>query len=237
MTVAEKKRKGCLFYGCLISIILGLIVMVGVPLAIYFGVNAALGKFVENYTDLEPIDLPTVEMAEADLTMLRERVETFREAIKNNESSLPLELTSEEINALIFHDAQLQKLKGKAFLEFEENALKGQISIPLSDLKIDSDEPRYINGSGTFKISVQEGKLSVVIQSIELKGKKLPESIRAVIQGKNLFENAQLDPEAQKLMRRLKKLEVREGKLVLELNEEPPAEIEGNTDFEGSNAL
>ncbi len=211
--------------------------MVGVPLAIYFGVNAALGKFVENYTDLEPIDLPTVEMAEADLTMLRERVETFREAIKNNESSLPLELTSEEINALIFHDAQLQKLKGKAFLEFEENALKGQISIPLSDLKIDSDEPRYINGSGTFKISVQEGKLSVVIQSIELKGKKLPESIRAVIQGKNLFENAQLDPEAQKLMRRLKKLEVREGKLVLELNEEPPAEIEGNTDFEGSNAL
>ncbi|MBT5926864.1 MAG: hypothetical protein HOH33_09610, partial [Verrucomicrobia bacterium] len=176
MNGVEKKKKGCLFYGCLTAIILGLILFVGVPLSIYYGVNVAIGKFVESYTDVTPITLPIVEMADADLSVLTQRVEQFRDAIKNNETAPPLELTSKEMNALIFHDAQLQKLKGKAYLEFEDNALKGQVSIPLKDLNLDSDEPRFINGSSVFKIAVRDGILSVIIQSMEIKGRTLPTS-------------------------------------------------------------
>jgi hypothetical protein len=237
MCAAEKRKKGCLFYGCLTSIILGLVLFVAVPLAIYYGVNVAVGKFVENYSDVDPIELPTIEMAEADLTMLKQRVETFREAIKNKEASPPLELSAEEINALIFHDKQLEKLKGKAYLEIEGNALKGKVSIPLNELNLDSDVPRYINGSGAFEVSISNGNLSVILQSLEIKGKSLPAPIQNVIQGKNLFENAQWDPDTERLIKRLKTFEIRDGKLLLELNEEYEAEIDESLNFEDVNEL
>ncbi|MBT5926305.1 MAG: hypothetical protein HOH33_06770, partial [Verrucomicrobia bacterium] len=64
-----------------------------------------------------------------------------------------------------------------------------------------------------------------------------PTSIKSVIQGRNIFENAQMDPEAKKFLKRLKTLEVRDGKLILELNEEYEAELDNSTDFEGVNAL
>lgn len=141
MRAAEKSKKGCLFYGCLTSVILGLVLFVVVPLALYFGVKVGVNRFIENYTDVNPLELPTASMEEAELRLLRQRVEQFRKAIQNQESAPALELTAEEINALIFHDKELGKLKGKAYLEIEENALKGQVSIPLSDLNLNSDTP------------------------------------------------------------------------------------------------
>ncbi|HAO68126.1 MAG TPA: hypothetical protein DCR17_15760 [Verrucomicrobiales bacterium] len=232
-----KNKKGCLFYGCLTSIILGLVFFIAVPLALYYGFNVAAGKLIENYTDKDPIQLPEVVLGEAELSMLKQRVERFKKAIQTNEASPPLELTAEEINALIFHDTQLEKLKGRAYLKIEGNALQGQVSIPLDELNLNSDDRRYINGSGRFKISVREGKLSVIIQSIEIKGKTLPAAVQNVITGVNLFENAEMDQETTKLLDRLKTFEIQNGKLLLELNRNREAEIDDALDFNGGDAL
>ena len=232
-----KNKKGCLFYGCLTSIILGLVFFIAVPLALYYGFNVAAGKLIENYTDKDPIQLPEVVLGEAELSMLKQRVERFKKAIQTNEASPPLELTAEEINALIFHDTQLEKLKGRAYLKIEGNALQGQVSIPLDELNLNSEDRRYINGSGRFKISVREGKLSVIIQSIEIKGKTLPAAVQNVITGVNLFENAEMDQETTKLLDRLKTFEIQNGKLLLELNRNREAEIDDALDFNGGDAL
>ncbi len=232
-----KNKKGCLFYGCLTSIILGLVFFIAVPLALYYGFNVAAGKLIENYTDKDPIQLPEVVLGEAELSMLKQRVERFKKAIQTNEASPPLELTAEEINALIFHDTQLEKLKGRAYLKIEGNALQGQVSIPLDELNLNSDDRRYINGSGRFKISVREGKLSVIIQSIEIKGKTLPAAVQNVITGVNLFENAEMEQETTKLLDRLKTFEIQNGKLLLELNRNREAEIDDALDFNGGDAL
>ena len=237
MCAMGKNKKGCLFYGCLTSIILGLVFFIAVPLALYYGFNVAAGKLIENYTDKDPIQLPEVVLGEAELSMLKQRVERFRKAIQTNEASPPLELTAEEINALIFHDTQLEKLKGRAYLKIEGNALQGQVSIPLDELNLNSDDRRYINGSGRFKISVREGMLSVIIQSIEIKGKTLPAAVQNVITGVNLFENAEMDQETTKLLDRLKTFEIQNGKLLLELNRNREAEIDDALDFNGGDAL
>jgi len=237
MCAMGKNKKGCLFYGCLTSIILGLVFFIAVPLALYYGFNVAAGKLIENYTDKDPIQLPEVVLGEAELSMLKQRVERFKKAIQTNKASPPLELTAEEINALIFHDTQLEKLKGRAYLKIEGNALQGQVSIPLDELNLNSDDRRYINGSGRFKISVREGKLSVIIQSIEIKGKTLPAAVQNVITGVNLFENAEMDQETTKLLDRLKTFEIQNGKLLLELNRNREAEIDDALDFNGGDAL
>ena len=231
------KKKGCLFYGCLASIIFGLVFFIAVPLVLYYAFNAAAGKLVENYTDENPIQLPEVVLGEAELSTLKQRVERFRKAIQSEEASPPLELTAEEINALIFHDTQLEMLKGRVYLKIEGNALKGQVSVPLDEFNLNSDTRRYVNGSGSFKISVREGKLSVIIQSIEIKGKTLPAAVQRAIAEVNLFENAEMDPETMKLLDHLKTFEVRDGKLILELDKNRKAEIDEALDFSGEDAL
>ena len=70
MCAMGKNKKGCLFYGCLTSIILGLVFFIAVPLALYYGFNVAAGKLIENYTDKDPIQLPEVVLGEAELSML-----------------------------------------------------------------------------------------------------------------------------------------------------------------------
>ena len=128
-------------------------------------------------------------------------------------------------------------LKGRVYLKIEGNALKGQVSVPLDEFNLNSDTRRYVNGSGSFKISVREGKLSVIIQSIEIKGKTLPAAVQRAIAGVNLFENAEMDPETMMLLDHLKTFEVRDGKLILELDKNRKAEIDEALDFSGEDAL
>lgn len=227
MCAAEKKRRGCFFYGCIISIILGLFLFVGIPLALYFGFNYAVKTVVNNYADEQPMDLPIIEMPQAEVNSLRQKVDLFRQAISDNTPTPALELSSDELNALIFHDPQLAKLKGKAFVDFEGNKIKGQISIPLSDLNLGSGDSLYLNGTGIFEVSIQNGTLSAKMDSLEIKGHPLPAKFSGWFQGKNLFENAQIDPEAQKFINRISRLEVHDGKLILEKDATPPqAEVE-----------
>ena len=233
MCAAEKKRRGCLFYGCITSIILGLILFVGIPLALYFGFNYAVKTVVNNYADEQPMDLPVVEMPQAEVQSLRQRVDQFQQAISDNTPTSPLELSADELNALIFHDPQLAKLKGKAFLDFVDNKVKGQLSIPLSDLNIGSGQSLYLNGTGIFEVSIQNGTLSAKLDSLEIKGKPLPAKFSGWFKGKNLFENAQMDPEAQKFINRISRLEVKDGKLILEKDASPAqAEVEDSRAFQ-----
>ena len=233
MCAAEKKRRGCFFYGCITSIILGLILFVGIPLALYFGFNYAVKTVVNNYADEQPMELPVVEMPQAEVNSLRQRVDQFQQAISDNTPTSPLELSADELNALIFHDPQLAKLKGKAFLDFVDNKVKGQLSIPLSDLNIGSGESLYLNGTGIFEVSIQNGTLSAKLDSLEIKGKPLPAKFSGWFQGKNLFENAQMDPEAQKFINRISRLEIKDDKLILEKDALPPqAEVEDSGAFQ-----
>lgn len=233
MCAAEKKRRGCFFYGCIVSIILGLILFVGIPLALFFGFNYAVKTVVNNYADEQPMELPIIEMPQTEVTSLKQRVDVFRQAVENNTPTAALELSADELNALIFHDPQLAKLKGKAFLDFEGNKVKGQLSIPLSDLNIGSGESLYLNGTGIFEVSIQNGSLSAKLDSLEIKGKPIPAKFSGWFRGKNLFENAQMDPEAQKFINRISRLEIRDSKLILEKDAAPPqAEVEAQEDFQ-----
>ena len=233
MCAAEKKRRGCFFYGCIVSIIFGLILFVGIPLALFFGFNYAVKTVVNNYADEQPMELPIIEMPQTEVTSLKQRVDVFRQAVENNTPTAALELSADELNALIFHDPQLAKLKGKAFLDFEGNKVKGQLSIPLSDLNIGSGESLYLNGTGIFEVSIQNGSLSAKLDSLEIKGKPIPAKFSGWFKGKNLFENAQMDPEAQKFINRISRLEIRDSKLILEKDAAPPqAEVEAQEDFQ-----
>src|SRR5262245_10020696 len=121
-----KRRRGCLFYGCLTSCILVLVVLTGLILGYL--------KILNSFTDKNPTTLPTVDMSEADKQQVRQRVDAFRNDVRSAHQTQPLALTGNEINALIETDPNLKALKGKVYVAIEGDQVKGQVSVPAADV-------------------------------------------------------------------------------------------------------
>ena len=186
------KRHGCFFTGCMISLVL--LVLIGGSLFIGLGflVNR-VNKFIMEYTETSPMVLPHVEMSAGELRALKARVDVFGQALEAHTNTAPLVLTDREINAL-FADSQAVKdlnLQNRFYVSLEGEQIKGQISLPLEEytrLPFIKTKGRYLNGSGTFKAVLTNDTLSVVIQSLEVKGRPVPEKPLSQLQSQNLAD-------------------------------------------------
>lgn len=76
--VQKKQGWGCWVWGCLGVIVFMLIAIVGLGFAGYFFWTAQ----VEKYTDIQPAELPVVEMEEKELEVLENRIESFTNQVR-----------------------------------------------------------------------------------------------------------------------------------------------------------
>src|SRR5690349_15447244 len=97
----NKRRPGCLFY----SAILAVVILLGG----YLGLLVAK-RFINQLTDPAPAQLPTAQLPETQMFQLHDRMETFSEAVRDGETTPPLEISADELNALIATDANLAQL-------------------------------------------------------------------------------------------------------------------------------
>ena len=66
------KPRGCLFYGCLTSVVLLLLAGLLGFLAVRFVRNK-----INSYTEAQPLKMPRVEMTDAEFQVLEQRVKSF----------------------------------------------------------------------------------------------------------------------------------------------------------------
>src|SRR5437763_18660 len=79
-----KRRRGCLFYGCIVGAVLMALALAGALVGYRYA-----KKMVRDFTESAPMVLPTVRIAPADLDKLQLRVEQFREAVRQGDSVPP----------------------------------------------------------------------------------------------------------------------------------------------------
>ena len=207
------KQRGCFFYGCIIASILAVlfaILMVVIAFLTYRLVN----QLVDQYTSTTPQSLPKVEMPAEQVKTLKDRVEAFRKAVKAGTPTEPLVLTSDDLNALIEDDPEL---KGVVYVKVENDAVKGQISLPLDKLNVGMVRGRYLNGEAEFKASLADGVLIVTIESVEVNGQKVPEDVMKELRKQNLAKDAYKNEETSEMIRKLESLEVKDGKIILKV--------------------
>jgi hypothetical protein len=202
-----KRRRGCLFYGCLTSCILVLVVLTGLILGYL--------KILNNFTDTKPTALPTVDMSDADMQQVRQRVDGFRNDVRSAHQTQPLALTGNEINALIATDPNLKALKDKVYVAIEGDQVKGQVSVPAADVGLRIFKHRYINGSGSFNIALTNGSLFLSLQSLAIKGRPIPEKYMQQVRAQNLAQGINDDPKASTGLNKLKSIEVKDGKIII----------------------
>ena len=205
-----KKRRGCLFYGCLGGLVMLLIIVIAGLVGLRYA-----KKMVTDFTDSAPTPLPGVKLSPAEIEVVRKRIEDFRQAVRAQRPTEPLSLTTDEINALIATDSDLEPFKGKVYVSIEGEQLKGQVSIPMAEVGLRAFRDRYLNGAGTFKLAVRNGLLYLTAQTIDVKGKPLPEVYMQKIRTQNLARNLNNDPRASAALDRIKDIQVKDGKVVI----------------------
>ena len=205
-----KPRRGCLFYGCLTGIVL-LLLAIG---ALLFGIHYVKGM-INRYTDAQPMELPTVQMPQGEVDKLNQRLAAFEQSVNERRPTPPLTLTAADVNALVASGPQWQALQGKFYVSVEGDQLKGQVSVPLHEVGLSMFKGRYLNGSATFGLSLQNGVLVVSPRTILVKGTPLPEVYMQALRKENLAASLTNEPRAVAVLQGLENIQVKDGKLVI----------------------
>ena len=91
-------------------------------------------KVVNQFTEAQPIELPAVQMSQSEIDKLKQRVETFQKAVREQSPAEPFVLAGDDINALIASLPELKAFKGKFYVSLEGDHVKGEVSVPLREM-------------------------------------------------------------------------------------------------------
>jgi hypothetical protein len=203
-----------LFYGCITGVVLLVIVLGALMIGLHY-----VKTLVNRYTDTKPVELPTVQVSQAEAAQMKERFEAFQQAVREQRATKPLVLSADDINALITSGGEQQAWKGKVYVSLDGDQLKGELSVPLQDVGLSTFAGRYLNGSATFNLSFRDGRLSITPQTILAKGQPIPDVFMQQIRKQNLAIALTNDPSAAAVLKGLEQIQVKEGKLVIEPKE------------------
>lgn len=205
----REERGNCFLYGCVTVVILGLLG----ALVAFLVIRYQFQQLREQYTDTEPVELPTATLPTDELNALIERVDAFAAALRNDEPAEALELTDDEINALLQNHPDVDSEFGDWFyLTFnDDNTVTAQTSVPLNWLPFFGD--RYFNGEVRAEVAIRNGRFEVYVQDAVVKGEAVPEQYMTQIRNENMAQD--IDEDAQELVDKIESLEVEDGAVAI----------------------
>jgi hypothetical protein len=206
-----KQRRGCFFYGCVTSTILLLVALAGALAGYHY-----FRKMFNDFTSSQPLTMPPVRLTQPEIEKLQQRIDRFRDSVRQGEPAGPLALNADQINALIATDPDLKALKGKLYVTIEGGQLKGQISVPMEEAGLPIFRGRYLSGIGTFNILLRNGMLHITATAIQsTKGKPVPEVYMEKVRRQNLARDINSDTRAQAALDRIADIQIKETNLII----------------------
>ncbi len=202
--------------GCLL-----LAVILGV--AGYFGFNTlkrVVSEGIASYTssEAEPIQVPLGSQVEIDSAI--EKFNAFVAGISGGSDRVPLSLTADEINLLIFNHPSFSPLNGRANVSIEENQLRSKVSVNLDELDIpvkfisEAVKGKYFNGEATLSLGMALGRPTLYIEGLEVNGAAIPGPVVQELRKTNLFEEAGNNPEITEFFEKIEDMKIENGRLI-----------------------
>ena len=216
-TPEKSKGRGCLI-GCLVA----LVIIIALVSAVTFFLYRVAGSAVESFTDDAPVQLPVTESSDEEVAVLEDRIEVFGTAFENDGEAASIELTADEINAMINNLTEDVPLGEWIHVTIDDDVLGGEVSVPLDKipLPIPFLEGRYVNGAATFSVDVINGRLQVFVESLEVKGTPVPQEIISQLANENLAKQFNNDPKNQAYLQRIEDITIEDGKVIILLKGE-----------------
>jgi hypothetical protein len=167
-----------------------------------------LSTFVDQFASQEPMPLAPLNFTEEQKGRMQLRLREFAEGLRTGHPEKPLVFDGEDLNLLLHSSEQFRRLADHVRLRIENGEVKGQISLRFGDLGAPVFPDRYLNGEGSFKVSLREGRLIVSPSELTVNGKPLPEKYLAAMQQENLAQAANDSPEFSTTLEKLESIEV-----------------------------
>jgi hypothetical protein len=201
----EPKKRGCLFWGCIISLIL--IVCIGgcITIGLYSVVRVA-----KNFTSEKPQPLPEYKPRPGEVEEVQKRIQKFREGAEDQPAELIL--TADDLNALASRSPDLKEIKGKGYIRIEGDKIYLDLSIPLEGVPFLSD--RYLNATVHLEPAIVGGRPWLSIGEATANGQPIPQEFMEGLRQKNILSKLE-DPKILDFARTAKTVEVKDGKIVL----------------------
>jgi hypothetical protein len=217
------KKRGCLFYGCLSMVGVGLVIVVVGLLAFYLARQWGI-KQLNAYTDASQTKFEYPNYSAGDRAKLEARLQGLADAIKQGQGSRELVLTADDINELISKSKDYQ---GKVLVSIEDDRVRGKVSLPLNDVippelrsRLRILQNRYLNAEVAFRVALEGGALDVRLDEILAKGKPMDKApligpMIADMKKRNLAQEAQQNSKDMDYIRQCESIVVKDGKFII----------------------
>jgi hypothetical protein len=203
-----RRKRGCLFW----TLVTGASLVALLVVAGYFGYHSVLHRVVDTYTEPAALELAEPALAPEDLGRLDGRIAAFAHAVRNKRPTAPLELTSEELTALLARSPDFRRMGGRARLRVVEDEVQADLSVPLDRMGYPN---RWFNGTAAFRVSLENGVLVITLQSASVRDRTIPQWVIAGVSERNLAKDLYDKPEVAGFLSRLESIQATPGKLVI----------------------
>jgi hypothetical protein len=199
---------GCFAKGCLILVVFFFLLAA----AFVGGTYMAIRYLRTEYFPKTKVELPVTTPGDQEQEAAKTKWQEFENHVRAHEPAT-LEMTGDELNALI---ASEPVLRGKAHVSIEGDTARLRVSIPLDSLRW--LQGHYMNGECTIQSGVTGDLVGIRITSVVVNDRPVPDEALQWRYGPWSVRRYIDDWSAD---RKLKKFEIRDGKVILETAASP----------------
>jgi hypothetical protein len=179
---------------------------------------------VERYTSTQPMPINTATLDEAERETLDDRLGAFEDALDEGQTPEPLMLSGTDLNSLLQDLWDDEELPGEMALRIEDGRIRSEISIPIEPgITIGPFTPqvqgRYLNGTVTFRVEIQNNTLEIDIERFIVNGQALPGWIVDAIERQVIQEGLLQNPDLDEFTAKIERLQVSADTIVIEAAE------------------
>jgi hypothetical protein len=211
--VPVAKKRGRLFYAGVVSVFLA----AGALLAAVVLVNGAR-NFLRTYTGSAALEFPAAApLPPVEFEALAEKLRAFKGDGDVSPSTASIVLGEDEINALLAVEPRFIELGARLRVTFTDGTIRARMSVPLEESGIPFVRGRYLNADVALKVSLEDGVLLVMLESLILNEKSLPETLMAALKSENLAKDLYRRPKAAEAIPKFRSIRVGTGRISIEL--------------------
>jgi hypothetical protein len=207
------RQRGCLFYGCILTLVAGALMTLFVVIGFTLLYRYARRTVIENTAEA-PVAIPAPALSKAQADAVQARWKAFEGAVRDGRAAT-IRLDGDELHALL---AEQAGLRDRVATQIVGDEIRAQMSVPF---RFPGVGPRYLNGEGVAKPAIEGGRLVVTLADLEVNGRPLPPDVAKAVEGRNVAEGMELKVDQQRLVERVESLTVKDGILTIVARPDP----------------
>lgn len=213
---SSSNATGCII-GCAIVFVVGLL---GTTLLLFMGFKLAQSK-LSTITEEVPRELPALDLEPAERQASEEKLAAFRTAMETGGEPREFSFTGDDLNVMI-RDSDVGEVFGDSiYVTIANGEVRGEVSFNLGEF-IPLLDGRYMNGSATFNVFTEGGRLHVYMASFQYKGEAASQEVMDGLSNQDFAAELADDPEFKRWVEKIESIQVEGDTMTVKLR--PAAE-------------